>query len=52
MTKEQILAALEEQQEIQMHNSPSSQAWQAASKRLHELVEMLTGKPCRDACGR
>jgi len=49
--KEQILAQIEVQQQIQMVNPPSSEAWQNASKRIHDLAELLTGKKPQDARG-
>jgi hypothetical protein len=52
VTRKEIQAELEIQQAIQMHNPPSSEAWQAASKRIHELARELTGKEPQDACGR
>ena len=45
MTTAEILAALEEQQEVQMRNKPTSQVWLDASKEIHRLAELLTGKP-------
>jgi len=52
MSKEQIERELERQQEIQMANQPSSRQWQEASKRIGELVQLLTGKPMKDAWGK
>ncbi len=49
MTRKEIQAELEIQQTIQMHNPPSSEAWQAASKRIHELARELTGKEPQEA---
>jgi len=48
----QIIRCIEAQQEIQMRNPPTSQAWQDASAEIHRLAELLTGKPLKDACGR
>lgn len=52
MSKAQIKSEIKKQQEIQMTNPPSSVAWQEASKRLHELIEQLTGSPVKDAWGK
>jgi hypothetical protein len=52
MTKEALEAAIAQQQEIQMRNPPTSEAWQNASAELHRLIEQLTGKPVKDAWGK
>ena len=49
--KEAILESLAAQQEIQMLNPPTSQAWQDASVEIHRLAELLTGKKPVDARG-
>jgi hypothetical protein len=46
-----IHVAIEEQQKIQTHNPPGSEAWQKASKRIYELAEQLTGKKLEEARG-
>ena len=47
-----LLKQIEEQQKIQMNNPHSSDAWQAASKRIHELVKEMTGNYPKDARGK
>jgi len=44
--------AIAAQQHIQMTNRPTSEAWENASKEIHHLAELLTGKPCEDAIGK
>jgi len=46
-----IHVAIEEQQTIQMHNPPDSEAWQKDSKRIYELAEQLTGKKLKEERG-
>lgn len=52
MKESRLLREMEEQQAIQRQNPPSSEAWQKASKRIHELANQLTGGKSKDACGR
>jgi hypothetical protein len=51
MTTHQIEQALERQQQIQMTNPPTSEAWLKASAEIHRLAELLTGKPAQEARG-
>ena len=46
-----IKNAIAVQQQIQMTNRPTSEAWEDASKEIHRLAELLTGRPCEDARG-
>ena len=48
----EILKELEKLGDIQGQNPPSSEAWQNASKRIHELAAQLTGKQNNDAWGK
>jgi hypothetical protein len=52
MTKPEILAELERQQAIQGRHYWKTPEWQEASRQIHLLAEMLTGKKPQDACGR
>jgi hypothetical protein len=52
MTPQEIEKAIKVQQEIQMSNPPSSKIWEDASNELHRLIELLTGKPPKDAWGK
>jgi len=51
MTRDEILEGIAAMQRIQRANPPSSETWQRASKTLHRLVTLLTGKPPADARG-
>jgi hypothetical protein len=52
MTRWEVLTRrIEEQQHIQMTNPPSSKEWQDASKEIHRLAEILTGKKPQEAKG-
>ncbi len=52
MTKQELERGIAAMQAVQRANPPTSEAWQRASRVLHELVTQLTGKAPRDACGR
>jgi len=52
MTKARIEKLLEQYQMVQQKNPPTSREWRAASERIHELAEMLTGKKPVDAWGK
>lgn len=50
--KWEVERALKAQQIIQQNNPPTSDAWKQASREIHRLAELLTGKKPKDACGR
>jgi hypothetical protein len=52
MTKAELLDGIAAMQRIQAANPPTSNEWQRASRVLHGLVKLLTGKEPQDACGR
>lgn len=52
MSKEELVQGIEAMQRIQAANPPSSEKWQRASRNLHLMVKLLTGKEPKDACGR
>jgi hypothetical protein len=50
--REEIEKTLKAIQAIQISNLPTSKVWQVASKEIHRLTKLLTGKPVKDARGR
>jgi hypothetical protein len=51
MSKEELLEGIAAMQRIQAANPPSSDKWQRASRALHEMVKLMTGKYPQDAKG-
>jgi hypothetical protein len=50
--RKEIEKTLKAMQAIQASNPPTSKVWQVASKEIHRLAGLLTGKPVKDARGR
>ena len=52
MTQEELKEGIAAMQAIQRANPPSSEQWQRASRALHQMIKIMTGKYPKDACGR